>query len=382
MAAAMGHLPVVRRLLRASADAEASNNDGATALMLATYAHKESVVRALLQHGARLGAAVRRAQGYCAGRRPASGAARRADRLAAPRVGMGGQPTAASAANAAPSRRARCPPPPRRRRPPPAPAAVAHAPPPATTASHRLRLPPPPPPPHPPPVPSASAANGSRLSPLAMAMASSASSSSPSTRHWCAARRPHDPRLRARPRPPALAPSPPSPPSSSPPPSSSAAAEPLPSERGGRDDMGNRVRAATTSAAMWRLGGSDAAAREHASRSLRNPMAMMDGVSYAEMGQREAGQHQQRKRFETGATPPAACRRRRRRPPPTPPPPAAPHALLPPLLRRSSPRGRSAHASSPTPPAAERATTDGNLAERSAASRDCAACSTPRAPCR
>ena len=44
MAAAMGHLPVVRRLLRASADAEAANNDGATALMLATYAHKESAV--------------------------------------------------------------------------------------------------------------------------------------------------------------------------------------------------------------------------------------------------------------------------------------------------------------------------------------------------
>ncbi|KAL1511540.1 hypothetical protein AB1Y20_006334 [Prymnesium parvum] len=55
MASAMGHLGVVQRLLAANADVEAKNNDGATALMLATYAQKEAVVKVLLEHGARQG---------------------------------------------------------------------------------------------------------------------------------------------------------------------------------------------------------------------------------------------------------------------------------------------------------------------------------------
>lgn len=50
-----GHLGVVHRLLAASADVEAKNNDGATALLLATYAQKEAVVRSLLSAGARQG---------------------------------------------------------------------------------------------------------------------------------------------------------------------------------------------------------------------------------------------------------------------------------------------------------------------------------------
>ena len=50
-----GHLGVVHRLLTAEADVNAKNNDGATALMLATYAQKESVVRSLLASGARQG---------------------------------------------------------------------------------------------------------------------------------------------------------------------------------------------------------------------------------------------------------------------------------------------------------------------------------------
>ena len=43
--------------MTASADVDAENNDGATALMLATYAQKEHVVRSLLAHGARQGLA-------------------------------------------------------------------------------------------------------------------------------------------------------------------------------------------------------------------------------------------------------------------------------------------------------------------------------------
>ena len=50
-----GHLGVVHRLLAANADVNAKNNDGATALMLATYAQKESVVRSLIGSGARQG---------------------------------------------------------------------------------------------------------------------------------------------------------------------------------------------------------------------------------------------------------------------------------------------------------------------------------------
>ena len=50
-----GHLGVVRRLLAAEADVNARNNDGATALMLATYAQKEQVVRSLIGSGARQG---------------------------------------------------------------------------------------------------------------------------------------------------------------------------------------------------------------------------------------------------------------------------------------------------------------------------------------
>jgi len=48
---------VVHHLVTASADVDAENNDGATALMLATYAQKEHVVRSLLAHGARQGLA-------------------------------------------------------------------------------------------------------------------------------------------------------------------------------------------------------------------------------------------------------------------------------------------------------------------------------------
>lgn len=46
---------MVRRLLAAEADVNARNNDGATALMLATYAQKEQVVRSLIASGARQG---------------------------------------------------------------------------------------------------------------------------------------------------------------------------------------------------------------------------------------------------------------------------------------------------------------------------------------
>ena len=42
-------------MVGARADVDARNNDGATALMLATYARKEPVVRALLSSGARYG---------------------------------------------------------------------------------------------------------------------------------------------------------------------------------------------------------------------------------------------------------------------------------------------------------------------------------------
>ena len=45
----------MRRLLAAEADVNARNNDGATALMLATYAQKEQVVRSLITSGARQG---------------------------------------------------------------------------------------------------------------------------------------------------------------------------------------------------------------------------------------------------------------------------------------------------------------------------------------
>merc|ERR1719398_13667 len=55
MASAMGHVGVVRQLLKADADVDAKNNDGATALMLATYAQKEGMVKTLLGSGARLG---------------------------------------------------------------------------------------------------------------------------------------------------------------------------------------------------------------------------------------------------------------------------------------------------------------------------------------
>lgn len=55
MHAHAGHLGVVQRLLAANADVEVKNNDGATALMLATYAQKEAVVKLLLEHGARQG---------------------------------------------------------------------------------------------------------------------------------------------------------------------------------------------------------------------------------------------------------------------------------------------------------------------------------------
>ena len=47
----------MQRLLAANADVEVKNNDGATALMLATYAQKEAVVRLLLDNGARQGLA-------------------------------------------------------------------------------------------------------------------------------------------------------------------------------------------------------------------------------------------------------------------------------------------------------------------------------------
>ena len=50
-----GHVGVVQRLLAAHANIDATNNDGATALMLATYARKEGVVRSLLESGARAG---------------------------------------------------------------------------------------------------------------------------------------------------------------------------------------------------------------------------------------------------------------------------------------------------------------------------------------
>ena len=50
-----GHLSVVHRLLAANADVNAKNNDGATALMLATYAQKEGVVRLLIGSGAKQG---------------------------------------------------------------------------------------------------------------------------------------------------------------------------------------------------------------------------------------------------------------------------------------------------------------------------------------
>lgn len=50
-----GHVGVVHRLLAADADVNTKNNDGATALMLATYAQKEGVVRVLISSGARQG---------------------------------------------------------------------------------------------------------------------------------------------------------------------------------------------------------------------------------------------------------------------------------------------------------------------------------------
>lgn len=43
---------MVHRLLAANADVDAKNNDGASALMLATYAQKEAVVRSLIGSGA------------------------------------------------------------------------------------------------------------------------------------------------------------------------------------------------------------------------------------------------------------------------------------------------------------------------------------------
>lgn len=46
---------MVHRLLAANADVNAKNNDGATALMLATYAQKEGVVRSLIGSGAKQG---------------------------------------------------------------------------------------------------------------------------------------------------------------------------------------------------------------------------------------------------------------------------------------------------------------------------------------
>ena len=45
----------MHRLLAANADVNAKNNDGATALMLATYAQKEGVVRSLIGSGAKQG---------------------------------------------------------------------------------------------------------------------------------------------------------------------------------------------------------------------------------------------------------------------------------------------------------------------------------------
>jgi ankyrin repeat protein len=48
-------LGVVHRLLAAEADVNARNKDGATALMLATYAQKEQVVKSLIGSGARQG---------------------------------------------------------------------------------------------------------------------------------------------------------------------------------------------------------------------------------------------------------------------------------------------------------------------------------------
>ena len=163
MAAAMGHLPVVRRLLRASADAEAANNDGATALMLATYAHKESVVRALLQHGAREGLPLALQFAERSGMTALAGDLRDAMPPAPGSIGWllsfvwgwADNSTAASAANAAPSQ-ARAMPPAAAAAgaPPPAPAAVAHAPSPRHHRPSPASTPlPPPPPPQPLPSP-------------------------------------------------------------------------------------------------------------------------------------------------------------------------------------------------------------------------------------
>ena len=217
MAAAMGHLPVVRRLLRASADAEASNNDGATALMLATYAHKESVVRALLQHGAREGLPLALQFAERSGMTALAGDLRDAMPPAPGSIGWllsfvwgwADNSTAASAANAAPSQARAMPPPPRppappararRRRARPLPATTA-PPPPPRPLPHLLLLTPPP---SPPPRSWISAISRSRWQ-----WSSSASSSSPSTS--TPVRRPPDrttPRLRARPPPPPSSPPP------------------------------------------------------------------------------------------------------------------------------------------------------------------------------
>jgi len=73
MASAMGHVALVQRLLAAAADASLRNAGGATALMLATFAHKKEVVTALLEAGATEARAALSTQAHTRRRPPGAG---------------------------------------------------------------------------------------------------------------------------------------------------------------------------------------------------------------------------------------------------------------------------------------------------------------------